>query len=192
MRVKKNSWLLIFFFLSGKGNRNVLDDLQDRACVCPAFYFSQMSGAEGLRQESCAFALRNNPRSNRQQEGCIGSLTCGRPEHLCAVWFRDRPHFIASLTCYTLMYWKRWENGLWIWIWKIFLVSEGFPMLCRVPATLREYLPEVLCLKREAQIYLLKLSTRIRRLLCKSHLGRAGSWAVIEVSSRGLALSVCK
>ena len=65
-------------------------------------------------------------------------------------------------------------------------------MLCRVPATLREYLPEVLCLKREAQIYLLKLSTRIRRLLCKSHLGRAGSWAVIEVSSRGLALSVCK
>lgn len=48
----KNSWLLIFFFLSGKGNRDGLADLQDRACVCPAFYFSQMSGAEGLRQES--------------------------------------------------------------------------------------------------------------------------------------------
>lgn len=138
------------------------------------------------------FALRNDPHSNRQQEGCVGPLTCGRPAYLCAVWFRDRPHFIAALTCYILMYWKRWENGLWIWIWKIFLVSEGFPVLCIVPATLRKYLPEVLRLKSEAQIYLLKLSPRTRRLLCESHLGRAGIRAVIEVSSRGLALSVCK
>lgn len=46
----KNSWLLIFF-LSDKGNRNGLADLQDRVCVCPAFYFSQMSGAEGLLSE---------------------------------------------------------------------------------------------------------------------------------------------
>lgn len=65
-------------------------------------------------------------------------------------------------------------------------------MLCIVPATLRKYLPEVLRLKSEAQIYLLKLSPRTRRLLCESHLGRAGIRAVIEVSSRGLALSVCK
>ena len=47
----KNSWLLIFF-LSGKGNRNGLAHLQDRACMCPAFYFSQMSGAEGLLSET--------------------------------------------------------------------------------------------------------------------------------------------